>query len=164
MVMANSGNEEEFGHNESFGQAVFKNRTIQQADVSLIENCAQQSDFKLGGFLSNDSLELYFDIYHHDKSVCYIYKGWKDPGFRLGNLVNLKKNHGHFREALDSISKICSKYMLTQSCSEKPDEGYLSVIFEMGIYDGGLNQSVFNEVAKNFEAAVAEIQTLVSTD
>jgi hypothetical protein len=114
--------------------------------------------------LSNDILELYYDIYHHDKSVCNIYKGWKDSGFRLASFVDLKRSHSHFQETLDGISKICSKYMLTQSCSDKPNEGRLSVIFGMGIYDGGLNESVFRATMENFEAAVAEIQSLVAAD
>ena len=54
--------------------------------------------------------------------------------------------------------------MLTQTCSDKPKEDNLRVVFEVGVYDGGLNESVFKEVMKNFEAAVAEIQSLTAVD
>lgn len=165
MVISNFDNGKEgFKQDRPFGRPAFKNIAIQQADISLIENCARQSGFRLKRFLSNDILELYYDIFHHDKSVCDIYKGWKDPGFRFSSFVDLKKSHNHFREVLDGISKICSKYMLTQSRSDKPNEDSSRVVFEVGVYDGGLNESVFKEVMENFEAAVADIQSLVAAD
>ena len=165
MVISNFDNGKEgFEQGGPPGKRVFKNIAVQQADISLVESCARQSDFQLKSFLSNDILELYYDIFHHDKSVCDIYKGWKDPGFRFSNFVDLKRSHNRFREILDGISKICSKYMLTQTCSDKPKEDNLRVVFEVGVYDGGLNESVFKEVMKNFEAAVAEIQSLTAVD
>ena len=160
MVKQNFGD----GQEMPWREPVYKNIAAQQANISLVENCAKQAGLGLDGFLSNNSLELYYNIHRDGNSVCYLYKGWADPGFRIGCLIDMKKSHKNFTENLEDFSKICSKYMLTKTIGNSSMEDCVQVIFETGIYTDGFNGKVLGEAMENMEEAVAKIRLLLAAD
>lgn len=59
MVIWNPDNGKEgFEQGMPFGQPAFKNIAVQQADISLVESCARQNDFKLKGFFEQRYLRI----------------------------------------------------------------------------------------------------------
>lgn len=58
----------------------------------FIEQTAKECNLKLSGFLTNDDLELYYDLKQGCHDVGYISKGWDDPGFRVGDIIEVSKS------------------------------------------------------------------------
>ena len=134
-----------------------KNTTDQQKNIKLLENCAKKLKLELKNFTSNNNLELYFDTYRDDHDICYVYKGWDDPGFRIGELVELDKHTPDFKERFYEIFRICSERLITIGL-EKQGKESSSLALEIGIYKSGFNAKVFKEAIENLEDALAEIQ------
>lgn len=65
-------------------EAQIRNRTI-------VEAIAKECRLKLSRFLANDALELYYHIKRGRHDMGYISKGWDDPGFRIGDRIEIPK-------------------------------------------------------------------------
>src|SRR3972149_11231655 len=59
----------------------------------VVEQTAKECGLRLSGFRTNDDLELYYDLKQGRHDVGYISKGWDDPGFRVGDLVEVPKTN-----------------------------------------------------------------------
>jgi len=129
----------------------------QKENIKLLMDCARKLNLELKSFNSSDKLELYFDIYRNGCDICYVYKGWDDPGFRIGELIELDKHTPDFKERFYEIFKICSGRLITIGL-QKQEKKSLSITLEIGIYKSGFNSKVFKEALEEFEAALAEIQ------
>ncbi|MBP7088788.1 MAG: hypothetical protein KBB01_05780 [Candidatus Omnitrophica bacterium] len=134
-----------------------KNTTDQQKNIKLLENCSKKLKLELKNFTSDNNLELYFDIYRDDQDICYIYKGWEDSGFRIGELIEFNKYTPDFKERFYEIFKICSDRLITIGV-EKQEEETSSLFLEIGIYKSGFNAKVLKEAIQNLEDALIEIQ------
>ncbi|MFI5342037.1 MAG: hypothetical protein ACHQ7N_19640 [Candidatus Methylomirabilales bacterium] len=55
----------------------------------IVEGIARDCGLTLARFLTNDDLELYYAIRRGRHDMGYIAKGWEDPGFRIGDLVEI---------------------------------------------------------------------------
>ena len=57
----------------------------------MVEKIAKECGLKLSRFLANDELELYYELKRGRHDMGYISKGWEDPGFRIGDLIEIEK-------------------------------------------------------------------------
>ena len=112
------------------------------------------------GFVSNDMLELYFDVYKDNKSICYISKGWQDPGFRVGDFIEIDKTVPGFKEKFYEIFQICSKDLISVSVSETRHKS-VGMSLEIGIYSDGLNAKVLNNATETLEQVFKNISTIL---
>jgi hypothetical protein len=55
--------------------------------VNRVRTLADQLDLDLSGFRSNDDQELYFDLVHRGRDLGFVYRGWDDPGFGIGEMI-----------------------------------------------------------------------------
>lgn len=135
----------------------FRRNTVgQRENIKLLEECAKKLKLELKSFNSNDNLELYFEIYRDSHDLCYAYKGWDDPGFRMGELIELDKRAPDFKERFYEIFRICSGRLITIGLQKQGKES-LSLALEIGIYKSGFNAKVFKEAVKDLADALAEI-------
>lgn len=125
----------------------------QRKDVQLVKDCAKKAGLRLERFITNKALALYFDVYRGKRTVGYISKGWSDPGFRIGDIIELNKTMPLFKGKFYDIYKICSKELISVHVSEK-DKDMIIVDMEIGIYRGGLNAGVFRKAIKNLYDAM----------
>lgn len=126
-------------------------------NIKLLEDCARKLKLELKSFNSNDNLELYFDIYRNSRDICYVYKGWDDPGFRIGELIELDKCVPDFRERFYEIFRICSGRLIAIGLQKQGKES-LSIALEIGIYKSGFNAKVFKEAIEDLEDALVKIR------
>jgi len=133
-----------------------KNIAEQQKNIKLLEDYARKLTLELKNFTSNDNLELYFDISRDGRDICYIYKGWDDPGFRVGEHIELDKTAPDFKERFYEIFRICSGRLITIGLQKQSKES-LSLALEIGIYKSGFNAKVFEEAIKDLTDTLAKI-------
>jgi len=132
----------------------------QRRNIRLVSENAQKVDFKLERFISNDRLELYFDIFKKDKSVGYISKGWSDPGFRVGEFFEMPKDDSAFKEKFFKVFQACSKNLISVGVSEKVP-GVAGISLEIGIYKDGFNEKVLKEAVDTLEETVDRIKLIL---
>jgi len=133
-----------------------KNAAGQRKNKKLLEDYARKLKLELKNFTSNDNLELYFDISRNGRDICYVYKGWDDPGFRVGEFVELDKVAPDFKERFYEVFKICSGRLITTGLQKQKKE-LLSLALEIGIYKSGFNAKVLKEAIKDFTDTLAKI-------
>jgi hypothetical protein len=56
-------------------------------NATLVRKTAASAGLQALNFTSDRALELYFDIQHGAADSGYVAKGWTDPGFRVGEVV-----------------------------------------------------------------------------
>lgn len=137
-----------------------KETPAQRKNIKLLEDCVRKLNLELKSFNSNDNLELYFDICRNGCDICYIYKGWDDPGFRIGEVIDLDKCAPDFKERFYEIFRICSSRLITIGLQKQGKESF-SIVLEIGIYKSGFNAKVFKEVIEEFEDALVEIKPFI---
>ena len=87
----------------------------------VVGSVARECGLSLTGFLTNDALELYYDIKRGRHDLGYFSKGWEDPGFRIGDLAEinpweadvLKANSPH-------IIRFCATNGIAMTVQETP--------------------------------------------
>lgn len=132
----------------------------QHENITLINDCAKKLNLELKGFISNNNLELYYDIYKNGRDIGYVYKGWKDPGFRIAHIIDLDKQAPDFKERFYEIFKICSSHLITMALKERDKES-LSITLEIGVYKSGFNAEVLKEAIEELEDGLVAIRPLI---
>ncbi len=56
-------------------------------DVGRIHAVASELGLEISGFHSDEALALYWDVRRDGRDVGFIYRGWDDPGFGIGECV-----------------------------------------------------------------------------
>lgn len=137
-----------------------KNITGQQKNIKLLEECVKKLNLELKNLTSNDNLELYFEIYRDGSYICYVYKGWDDPGFRIAESIELDKREPDFKERFYEIFRICSGRLIPIGLQKQKKES-LSIVLEIGIYKSGFSAKVFKEALEELENAIVEIRPFI---
>ena len=88
-------------------------------DRLLIEEIAKECGLKLSGFQTNEQLELYYDLKHGRQDLCFLSKGWDDPGFRLGEIVDIPIwKLADMREHVYALLKFCATQGVVMTIEE----------------------------------------------
>ena len=125
--------------------------------IALVKDCARKSKLKLKKFITDEELEVYFDVYRRDKNICFLAKSWDDPGFRIGEIIKLDKNSADFKKNFYRVFTICSKELISLGFF-KQNKDYLWLNLGVGIYYDGFNEKVLKEAAAAFKSAADKIR------
>jgi len=128
--------------------------------ITLVKDCARKSKLKLKKFITDEQLEVYFDVYRRDKNICFLAKGWDDPGFRIGEIIKLDKNDPNFKKNFYRIFGICSKELISLGFF-KQNKDYLWLSLGIGIYYDGFNEKVLKDAAATLKSATDKIKSFL---
>lgn len=126
--------------------------------IALVKECARKSKLKLKKFITDEHLEVYFDVYRRQKNLCFLAKGWDDPGFRIGEIIKLDKNDPSFKRNFYKTFEICSKELISLGFF-KQNKDYLWLSLGVGIYYDGFNEKVLKEAAATLRTASDKIKS-----
>ncbi len=134
----------------------------QEKNIKLVQSCAKKAGFELMDFLSNDVMELYFNVYTADGvNICYISKGWDDEGFRIGDIKNLSKYTQNLQDKFTRIFKACAKNLVSLDVLKEKDPHNMILSFEIPIYQNGMTENVLSEVANNMRDTMQDINRIL---
>ncbi len=125
-----------------------------------VENIARESDLTLAGFLTNNALELFYNIKRGRHHLGYISKGWEDPGFRIGELVEIGWWDADVLKATTpQIMRCCATNGITMTIQEGP----LTMTLQLDgvIYSEGFNRDTFLQTLDSLNACVEKIHALI---
>ncbi len=129
-------------------------------DRMIIEDTARESGLALTGFRANDALELYYDIKRGRHDLGFIAKGWEDPGFRIGELVEIGWWDKDVLTANShEIMRLCARNGITLTIQEAP----LTITLQLDgvIYSEGFNRATFLQTLDSLNACIEKIHTLI---
>ena len=134
--------------------------TAQVRNKTIVERIAQECDLALSGFRSDATLELYFDMARERQEIGYIAKGWDDPGFRIGTLIQV-----HHLKAFTLIAnafqamKICATNGIGTSVHETMDS--IDLCLDGVIYSEGFNRDTFIKTLDSLSECEEKIKALI---
>ena len=125
----------------------------------IVEHLARECGLALDGFRTNDALELYYDIKRGRHDLGFIAKGWEDPGFRMGDLVEvgcwdadvLKANSLH-------IMRVCATNGISLTIQESPTASTLQL--DGVLYSEGFNRGTFLKTLDSVNVCVEKIHAI----
>ncbi len=126
----------------------------------VVEHTAKECGLRLSGFQANNDLELYYDLKQGRHDVGYISKGWNDPGFRVGDLVEVPKaNIPALKVHIYALLKFCATRGVVVTIEEQPD--VVEIQMDSVIYSDGFNKKVFEQVLHYLCVCVEKAKELI---
>ncbi len=127
----------------------------------MVEKITQECELKLSGFLANDELELYYDLKRGRHDMGYISKGWEDPGFRIGDLIEMEKwKEDSFKANAYEILRFCATNGIVITVEETKD--MITLQMEGVIYSEGFNKDTFSKTLETLNECVEKTQELLA--
>ena len=130
------------------------------SDSALVEAIARTLDYGLSGFQSDEALGLYYDVARGDAELGYISKGWDDPGFRLGDILDLPPDAIEaFRQNADTILEICASQLV--AVGVRSSTASFELDLTIPIYEGGLNPETFSAAFDNLSECARRVREVI---
>ncbi len=127
----------------------------------MVENIAKESGLKLSRFLANDKLELYYGLKRGRHDMAYISKGLEDPGFRIGDLIEIEKwKEEEFKANAYEILRFCATNGIVVTVEEGKDS--ITLQMEGVIYSEGFNKDTFLKTLETLNECVEKAQELLA--
>lgn len=126
----------------------------------IVEGIARDGGLSLTGFLTNDALELYYDIKRSRHAMGFIAKGWEDPAFRIGDLIEIDWWDADVLKANShQIMRVCATHGIAMTIQETPIA--ISLQLDGVIYSDGFNRGTFLQTLDSLNACVEKIHALI---
>ncbi len=126
----------------------------------ILEEIVGACGLTLAGSLANDSLELYYDVKRGRHSMGYIAKGWADPGFRIGDVIEIDSWEAEaFHSHLAELLKFCAVRGIAMTAT-KARTG-TEVHMDGVIYSAGFNAETFQQTIESLNECVDKVETLI---
>ena len=126
----------------------------------MLETIVKECGLKISRFVDNDELELYYDLKRGRHDMGYISKGWEDPGFRIGDIIEIPKyKMDAFKANIYKILKFCAINGIGMTVSETKD----AVIIHMDgvIYSEGFNKDTFMKTLETLNECIEKAESLL---
>jgi hypothetical protein len=125
-----------------------------------VERVASEAGLSLSHFLTNDALELYYEIKRGRHDLGYISKGWDDPGFRVGDVRAFQEFHGvHFIWTGPEIKRYCATNGIGITVAQHGET--TEIHLDGVIYREGFNKHTFTKTLGTLRECVERVQTLI---
>lgn len=116
------------------------------ANRNIVEQTLRECGLLASGFLTNEHLELYYDIARGARDLGYISKGWDDPGFRIGDVLPVPKSKIEtLKQRASALMKFCATRGVAVT-GEPNADGRTELHMDSVIYSDGFNKKVFTQV------------------
>jgi hypothetical protein len=126
----------------------------------MVDKIAKECGLKLSRFLANNELELYYDLKRGRHDMGYISKGWEDPGFRIGDLIEIEKwKEESFKVNAYEILRFCATNGIVLTVEETKDT--ITLQMEGVIYSEGFNKDTFMKTLETLNECVEKAQELI---
>jgi hypothetical protein len=126
------------------------------ANTVIVERVAAKAGFRTSGFQSSAVMELYYDLAKGCRDIGYISKGWKDPGYRVANILFTVLPSYVVNALADSLNDYCATNRISISVTNHGN--HRVVALEFVLYSPGFNVATFSEAMKTFLDVEAKVQ------
>jgi hypothetical protein len=125
-----------------------------------VEEVAKACKMELSGFLTNEALELYYNIMAGGQDMGYIAKGWEDPGFRIGDLISIPKSRTpKYKTAAAQIRKTCATNGIGITVKRTKDS--IEIQMDGVIYADGFNKKTFTQTLETLQECTQKVRNMI---
>ena len=125
----------------------------------LLQETAKELQIQLeAGACDSAVLELYYDLSRGQNSIGYISKGWDDPGFRVGEVVDVLADR-LTAETLKDLLNFCAVQGVAFTIAES-NPGLIELRMDSVIYSEGFNKDVLRQVLECLSLCVEKARSL----
>jgi hypothetical protein len=138
------------------------NRFLQ--DLQRVPFTAAELGCQVSGFQTDEDRALYWDISRSDKDIGFIFRGWDDPGFGVGECVLVKAAAMPIFMAQEGV---ISDFLATNGFCMTMEElagGECSLGLTTTVYAAGFNTGTLNAVLGTLEECSATVKSLVGVE
>jgi|GEM_PF-1511402 len=122
-----------------------------------VERVASEAGLSLSHCLTNDALELYYEVKKGQHDLGYISKGWDDPGFRVGEVRALQEFQGvHFIWTGPEIRRYCATNGIGITVAQHGET--TEIHLDGVIYREGFNRATLLKTLEALGACVEKIE------
>lgn len=116
-------------------------------DVGRINALTRELGLGLSNLRSDEDLEVYCDVNRQGDPVGFIYKGWDDPGFGIGETIPIApESMSLFMAQADSVRRMLAANGLSVTAKPVGDEGFwvdmTTVVYSEGLNAGALAAAI----------------------
>ena len=130
-------------------------------DRMMLETIVKECGLKMSRFIANDELELYYDLKRGRHDMGYISKGWEDPGFRIGDIIEIPKyKMDSFKANVYKILKFCATNGIAMTIAERKDTAEIHM--DGVIYSEGFNKDTFWKTLETLNECVKKAESLLA--
>ena len=131
-------------------------------DVDRTHSVASDLGLEVSGLRSDDTLALYWNVSRDGRCVGFIYRGWDDPGFGIGECVPvLAAEMPVFMAQADVAVKFLATNGLSLTTEPMPDGGYWLNMTTV-IYSDGFNAGTLAGALDAIWAGVRTVREMVA--
>ncbi len=128
----------------------------------VVEGIARECGLTLTRFLTNDTLDVYYDIKRGRHDLGYISKGWDDPGFRIGDTVEIDPWEadalkGHAAE----LAQFCATRGMAMTLATR-NPMRTEIQMDGVIYSEGFNRDTFQKTLDSLNTCIEKVRTLLT--
>ena len=128
----------------------------------IVEGIARDCGLSLTAFLTNDALELYYAIRRGRHGLGFIAKGWDDPGFRIGDLVEIGPWEADaFKAQAAELARFCAIRGIAMTLVTRTPMS-AEVQLDGVIYIEGFNRNTFQKTLDSVNECVERTQTVIT--
>lgn len=126
----------------------------------LVEQIARACKMKLADFGCGKDIELYYNVKRGAQEIGYICKGWEDPGFRIGDVIEVPKDRAaQCKAATAQIRKLCAVNGLGVTIEKSG--GARTISLDGVIYSEGFNKKTFKQTIETVIEVVQQIRQMI---
>lgn len=127
----------------------------------IVEGIARECGLSLTGFLTNDALELYYAIKRGRHDLGYISKGWVDPGFRIGDTIEIDPWEADILKAhATELAQFCATRGVAMTLVARSPMS-TEIQLDGVLYSEGFTRGTFEKTLESINACVEEIHRCI---
>ncbi len=128
---------------------------------NLVETMAAECGLKLARFQTNRHLEVYYDIKRGRHDLGFISKGWDEPGFRIGELIEISRTRLEaFKANAYRILRFCAGNGIVMTAED--DDEFIRIQVDGVIYSEGFNKDTFLKTLDTLNECVEKAESLLA--
>jgi len=129
-------------------------------NTTMIRAVTKECGLSLSKCKMNNDLELYYDIKRGRHDLGYISKGWTDPGFRIGDLIELPRSKVDiFKRNAYQLLTFCATNGIVMTVKETPET--IEIAMDGVIYNEGFNKTTFKKTLETLNECVEKAEALL---
>jgi hypothetical protein len=131
----------------------------------MIQRFAKELDLELVQGNANAELQVYYDIQRNGGDWGYISRGWDEPGFRVGQVLDVPNNKlPDFLRYSESIIRDLAARGIVITIESKHEAALTHLHLTLNLPDAGLDPNVLLELLTNLFEVTRQIKKTIPCD
>ncbi|MCX7006677.1 MAG: hypothetical protein NTY53_05410 [Kiritimatiellaeota bacterium] len=151
---------EELTTNEVEAESALRQCADHFRNKHLLQHHVSAGGFTLTNEFTNQDMQIYGEITFEKETLAVISRGWDEPGFRLGQVLNISKDHmPELQQHSKEIMTLLATNGIAVTADSDADTHHLNLTFN--IHDAGFNTQTLSDALVTISACIARIKATI---